>query len=105
MNCVDKLLPFVENFSKLGSFEGEYHYLLGKSYEKQNNAIMALKHYHEVRNGIVYDTKVRLSTDISTEDGGGHLLLAEPVNSVYSYVTYTQWRLVTRTTGRSPPRT
>jgi len=57
-NCVNDLLPFANDLDEIDSYPGEYHYLLGLAYEKQNNLSLAIDHLRKARAAAVLDSKV-----------------------------------------------
>jgi len=57
-NCVTELKPFEKHLKEVGSYTGEYHYLLAKAYAHQNDDLSALKHLRIALKAHVLDTKV-----------------------------------------------
>lgn len=58
LDCKKELLELKDSVSEVGSFTGEYYYLLGKSLEKNNLYNDALEQYMIGRDGPVVDLKV-----------------------------------------------
>ncbi|XP_060834148.1 uncharacterized protein LOC132917427 isoform X2 [Rhopalosiphum padi] len=58
-NCVTDLKVFEKDIKEIGSYPGEYHYLLAKAYESQGDDESALKHLRIARKAEVVDTKTR----------------------------------------------
>lgn len=57
-NCVTELKPFEKHLKEVGSYTGEYHYLLAKAYAHQDDDVSALKHLRIALEARVLDTKV-----------------------------------------------
>uniref|UniRef100_A0A2S2P5L5 Uncharacterized protein n=1 Tax=Schizaphis graminum TaxID=13262 RepID=A0A2S2P5L5_SCHGA len=58
-NCVTELKVFEKDIKEIGSYPGEYHYLLAKAYGHQGDDESALKHLRIARKAEVVDTKTR----------------------------------------------
>lgn len=57
-NCVTELKPFEKHLKEVGSYTGEYHYLLAKAYAHQDDDLSALEHLRIALEAHVLDTKV-----------------------------------------------
>lgn len=60
-NCITELLKFKDEISNVGSYIGEYYYLLGRAYAKSGDYENALKSLQQARKGVIVDTKVRIT--------------------------------------------
>ncbi|XP_050057559.1 uncharacterized protein LOC114124271 isoform X2 [Aphis gossypii] len=58
-NCVTELKPFEKHLKEVGSYTGEYHYLLAKAYAHQDDDLSALEHLRIALEAHVLDTKTR----------------------------------------------
>lgn len=57
-DCKKELLELKDSISEIGSYEGEYYYLLGKSFENEILYNDAIEQYIIGRNAPVVDLKV-----------------------------------------------
>jgi len=57
-NCVTELKPFEKHIKEVGSYPGEYYYLLARAYAHQGNKVEALENLRIARDAEVVDQKV-----------------------------------------------
>ncbi|XP_060838580.1 uncharacterized protein LOC132920309 isoform X2 [Rhopalosiphum padi] len=59
LDCVAELKPFENHIKEIGSFTGEFHYLLARAYSHQGNNEETMKHLLIARKADVVDSKTR----------------------------------------------
>ncbi|XP_026804612.1 uncharacterized protein LOC113548122 [Rhopalosiphum maidis] len=59
LDCVAELKPFEHHIKEIGSFPGEFHYLLARAYSQQGNNEETIKHLLIARKADVVDSKTR----------------------------------------------
>lgn len=57
-DCITELEKFRDEIYDVGSYKGEYYYLLSRAYEKLGKNLKALESLKEARKGHVLDAKV-----------------------------------------------
>lgn len=57
-DCITELEKYQNDLYEVGSFPGEYHYLLSRAYESKGDVDKALDHAFAARKGHVIDQKV-----------------------------------------------
>lgn len=57
-DCIKELEQFKNDIYNVGSYKGEFHYLLSRAYAKQGQNLKALENLKEARKGHVLDAKV-----------------------------------------------
>lgn len=57
-NCVHELLKFEDDITHVGSFNGEFYYLLGRAYAKKKEYDKAMEALNKARRDVVVDEKV-----------------------------------------------
>lgn len=57
-DCITELLFFEHQIYSVGSFDGEYYYLLARAYKKQHNNVKAIEYLKRAIKGPAIDLKV-----------------------------------------------
>ncbi|XP_022183484.1 uncharacterized protein LOC111043016 [Myzus persicae] len=58
-DCATELLPFENDLTEIGSYSGEFHYLVARAYGHQKNYKLAVDHLRKARQTPVFDSKTR----------------------------------------------
>lgn len=61
VDCVGQLLPFKDKIDTVGTYTGEYFYLLGRAYRNKKDTANALKYLWYAIKGVVFDNKVNIT--------------------------------------------